>query len=633
MARIPQQFIDEVREKANIVDVVGQYVQLKKSGKNYLGLCPFHEEKTPSFTVAEDKQIFHCFGCGKGGNVYTFLTELEGISFPEAVVKVAEMENLTVPETYRDSNQETQISSEAQQLIKLHEKAAEVYHHMLVNTEAGQQAYEYLLARGLTEALIDEFQIGYAPPERKFLRQVVATDKVSDELMAKSGLFVQRDDGSFADRFYQRVMFPIRNPQGKTIGFSGRFMATPQDDGKGQAKYLNSPETELFNKSQVLFNFDKARNTIRKESEVFLFEGFMDVLAAWQSDVKNGIASMGTSLTAQQIGMISRVAKNIVICYDGDQAGINATNRAIELLTNNSCMSLDIVSIPEKLDPDDYVRKYGTEAFNELALHGRETVFAFKMRYHRQERNLNNEKEQLAYVDDLLIELAKVPSLIQQDRYLTQIATEFHISRDVLQQQFRQVKEARREQSHQNVSRPVDDLARMQPPPENYGVAYVDDSGNLAADVGHGAFRQKKLTQLEKAERLLLYRLFNDSHILYRLREQEVQFIHEEYQEIYFLLDSYIEIKGAFDLSGFLDFLKQPQVKSLVTEIANLKVPEETSEREIESILRHFRKGRLAEKIAMTKVKQQEASQLGNAQQALELAVEIINLTKQLKQA
>lgn len=245
MARIPQTIIDDIRERSNIVDIVGQYVQLKKSGKNYFGLCPFHNEKSPSFSVAEDKQIFHCFGCGRGGNVYGFLQELEGISFPEAVVKVAEMNDIPLDPQYQQSEGINEATSQTSQLIALHEKAAEVYHHMLVNTAAGQEALDYLLDRGLTMALIEEFNIGFAPNERSFLEKVFLNEQAKAEFFPDTGLFVQRNDGSLADRFYQRIMFPIRNPQGKTIGFSGRWLASEKVGDQDQPKYLNSPETIL----------------------------------------------------------------------------------------------------------------------------------------------------------------------------------------------------------------------------------------------------------------------------------------------------------------------------------------------------------------------------------------------------
>lgn len=621
VARIPQNVIDEIREKSNIVEVIGQYVQLKKAGKNYVGLCPFHEEKTPSFSVAEDKQIFHCFGCGRGGNVFGFVEELEGLTFPEAVAKVAEIEQIPFAPEYKIDTQAHTLNSPQQGLIKLHEKAKEVYHHMLVNTAAGQAALDYLLNRGLTEELIAEFEIGFAPNERQFLRQVFANEKVETALLAQTGLFVERENGELADRFYQRIMFPIHDAKGKTIGFSGRILTTEEFKGENQPKYLNSPETELFNKRQVLFNFDKARPTIRKENTVFLFEGFMDVIAAWQSGVKNGIASMGTSLTSQQIAAIERVAGEIVISYDGDKAGLAATDRAIGLLAEHSNLDLAILQLPEKLDPDEYVRKYGSAAFYDLAYHGRETVFGFKMAYLRQNRNLGNEKEQLDYVTELLQELAKVDSLLAQDRYLTQIAMEFHLSRETLQQQLSEFKQARR-QAEKKPTQPKADYEQVS----------HDVSGDSSSTVLPQT-PKRALTQVERGEQLVLYRLFNDSSLLARLQQAQLVFIHDEYQTIYFMYENFIESFGSFSLPDFLDYLTETSIKNKVIEIAYLTVPQDSSEEEIKSILRLFQKARIAEKINQKKFLQQEASQLGNMQQALELAVEIIDLTKKLQQA
>ncbi|KAF1304212.1 MULTISPECIES: DNA primase [Enterococcus] len=613
--RIPSTVIEEIRSKTNIVEVVGQYVQLKKSGKNYSGLCPFHEEKTPSFSVAEDKQIFHCFGCGKGGNVFSFIQEIEGLSFPEAVVKVADLESIPMAQQYQEV--EASENTQSRQLIELHEKAVEVFHHMLIHTAAGQGALDYLLERGLTQELIETFQIGFAPNERHFLGQIFQNEKVPETLYSASGLFVEREDGTFADRFYQRIMFPIRNPQGKTIGFSGRFLPTEGLSGKEQPKYLNSPETELFNKRDVLFNFDKARSTIRKESTVFLFEGFMDVLAAWQAGIQNGIASMGTSLTNQQITAIERVAKELVICYDGDTAGVEATNRAIGLMQEHSRLRLTIVSLPERLDPDEYVQKYGVDAFQELAYHGRDTVFSFKMMYHRLHHNLQNEKEQLDYVQELLKELTKVDSLIEQDRYLTQLSTEFHISRETLQQQFRQFRQDQRIQNNE----------QRQPTKERNPAFRGTKSPPIIG------VKAKQFTQLEKAERLLLYRLFNDPFLNQKLKQQQLQFVHERYQEIYFLYDTYVESTGNFLLPEFLDFLKDQEIKNIVIEIAYLNVPEESSDHEINYLLQIFKKAEIADEITKKRIQQQEASQKGNQQLELELAVEIINLTKKMKQA
>lgn len=611
MARIPTQVIDEIRDRTNIVEIIGQYVQLKKSGgKNYVGLCPFHNEKSPSFSVAEDKQFYHCFGCGRGGNVFRFIEEIEGLSFQAAVLRVAELEGIPVEEQFFTSVEEQTGSSRTSALIRLHEKAAEIYHHLLMHTTAGQVALDYLLERGLTEETIKEFQIGFAPIQREFLEKIFLNEKLPKELFAASGLFVEREDGQLLDRFYQRVVFPIRNAQGKTIGFSGRWLDLPETLSENQAKYLNSPETEIFNKREVLFNFDKARSTIRKESEVYLFEGFMDVLAAWQAGVKNGIASMGTSLTQPQIQIIEKIATSLVFSYDGDTAGIEATNRGIELLKTASPLELSVLNFPERFDPDDYIRKYGQAAFVNLARHGRETVFSFKQAYHRLNRNLSNEKEQLDYLEQLLKELIDVDSLLEQDRYLTQLSTEFQISREVLQQQFRQLKQQNRAQRQQSQA------------------SFVPEAPPIQSVI---PIQTQRKSQVDKAQEILLYRLFHEEGFNQRFKNLAISFPKEHYQELYVLFDTYIAIETSFEIAKFFDFLQDEQLRYLVAQIENLKLPEESSEQELQDILRVIRNAAVQEEIQQKKIEQQMASQMGNQQRELELAVEILNLTKHLK--
>ncbi|UDM43995.1 DNA primase [Enterococcus faecalis] len=619
--RIPQEVIEEVRHRTNIVDIIGQYVQLKKSGKNYMGLCPFHEERSPSFSVAEDKQIFHCFGCGKGGTVFNFLQEIEGISFPESVKRVADLEHLSVDFDWSEPREvaDTPENQQRRSLLQLHSKAAELYHHILVNTKIGEPALNYLLERGLTQELIETFQIGFAPQKRDFLSQVFKNEQLDETLFEPSGLFVQRDNGTFLDRFYQRIMFPINDPQGNIIAFSGRLLKTADFPGDEMPKYLNSPETTLFNKREMLFNFDKARKEIRKENTVLLFEGFMDVIAAWQSGVKSGVASMGTSLTNEQIRRLERVAKEVVICYDGDNAGVQATNRAIQLLQENSHFDLSIVSIPEKLDPDEYVRKYGAEAFQNLANHGRETVFSFKMNYHRLTRNMNNEKEQLDYVNELLRELTNVQSPLERDRYLNQIAQEFQLSVHSLEEQFNQLKQEQRSVQRQERQQFYQD--EMMPPPMEEPVFEENHVQN-----------KLPLTQVQKAERSLLFRLMNEQGVRQTVQQlPDFSFAHDEYQELYFLLESYATLHQSFDIADFINFLQDNQTKQLAIEIAYQNLSEESSEREVADLLHVIALSSIAEAIEQKKIQQQEAKRVGNQQLEAELTMEIIQLARQLK--
>lgn len=615
MAKIPQHIIDDIRNKTNIVDIIGQHVHLKKAGKNYSGLCPFHDEKTPSFSVAEDKQFYYCFGCKKTGNVFQFLQELEGLSFQEAVVRVAEIEGITLAEEYKHSEEKSDYSPLQARLMQMHQKACEVYLHILKHTQVGLAALNYLQKRNLDLELIDTFQIGFAPNERNFLFKILSKDGYTFDEMLSSGLFVQYGDNQLMDRFYQRVMFPIRNERGKVIAFSGRFLPTNDSmiDDKEQPKYLNSPEGPLFNKRDVLFNLDLARVDIRKTNEVFLFEGFMDVIAAYRAGIKNGVASMGTSLTEQQLNMISRLAQEVIIAYDGDAAGQNATFRAIELFEQQTRLNVSVVALPEKLDPDEYIKKNGEDAFYQLATHGREGVFPFLMRYRKQGRHLSNEREQLAYIQELLADLLKVDSIIEQDRYLNQIAVEFNISRDALQTQFMQ---QRKENSHNQVA---NTYQRRTPQP-------IAQSQTIVT------ITHVKKTQLQKAQELLLNRLFNNPMLNQRMKAEQIEFPDEIYQQIYFLYDTLVETTNTFEVAKFLDILKEDQLKSIVADVIRLNVPEEMEEKEWQDLQKLFKRVTLEKQLNEKKVAQQLASQQGNQALELSLAMEVIQLTKQLKQ-
>lgn len=621
--RIPQEIIEEVRQRVNIVEVIEQYVQLKKSGKNYVGLCPFHEERSPSFSVAEDKQIFHCFGCGKGGTVFNFMQEIEGITFPEAVRKLAEIENLPLASKLaKNISHVTDQTSVNQQLIQLHSKAADLYHHVLMNTQVGEPALDYLLKRGLTKEVIQTFKLGFAPSKRDFLYQVFLNDQIKEDTFAKTGLFIQRENGSFLDRFYQRIIFPINDERGNIVAFSGRFFETVDFSSEGMPKYLNSPETNLFNKRDVLFNFDKARKDIRKESTVFLCEGFMDVLALWQSEIPNAVASMGTSLTNEQIRKIERISKEIVLCYDGDRAGLEATNRAISLLNDHSQLQLSIVCLPEKLDPDEYVRKYGSKMFKELALHGRSTVFSFKMAYLKLSRNMSNEKEQFDYVNELLQELVMVHSAVERDRYLNQISQEFQLSFQTLESQLNELEKEKRLEKRQ--MQLVDQTKKNKESVTNQGFDFTNFSTELK--------NKPALTKVEKAERVLLYRLMNEQITRNLIKQKSFCFAHDQYQELYLLLDSYLSIQDSFVLANFLDYLQDEKMKQLTLDISYQVISEESSERELLDIIKVIHNSSLEELILQKQKQKQEAQRLGNKSLVDELAIEVVCLLQQLQQ-
>lgn len=609
---IPQETIEMVRQQTNIVDVVGQYVQLKKSGKNYLGLCPFHNEKSPSFSVAEDKQIFHCFGCGKGGNVFSFIQEIEGLSFPESVEKVADLANISVSLnlTNRPQVMSPKVLEESQ-LIQIHEKTSELYHHILMNTQVGEKALEYLKERGLTEEVIKTFQIGFAPRDRRLLHKVLEKDNYSDEVLKKTGLLFQLEDGNWIDRFYQRIMFPITNFQGKVIGFSGRILEDVDFDATDQPKYLNSPETDLFNKRFILYNFHQSRTEIRKKNEVILFEGFMDVISAWMSGVKNGVASMGTSLTMEQINALEKISDEVLIAYDGDNAGIEATSRAIDLLSNQSSMGIQIISIPDKMDPDDYRRKYGEDNLHQLIKNSRETVFQFKKDYLKRNKNLTIEADKLLYIDELLGELIHVSSIVEVDLALSQLADDFHVSKNTLQNELRTKKQSFKQQSMASFSQ------------EDYGEKEI---------VIPKHYEVKKIGQVEKAEMTLIFRLLTErSAYQFLSAREDLTFAHDVYQELYLHLTNYIQLHGEIVIADFLDYLKEQELKQVLIQTTMQNFSEESTKQELEDCLLVIKKGEIQERINTLINDQQEARRVGNSDLEAEATLQIIMLQKQLK--
>lgn len=615
---IPDETLERVRSQANIVDVVSQFVQLKKQGKNLFGYCPFHDERTPSFSVREEKQLFHCFSCGRGGNVFTFLMELEGLSFPEAVLKVAELADVEIDPAIQAQQQQQKPAADTKQgkLLNLYEWTSEFYHHILLNTTTGEEALNYLLERGLTRETIKQFRLGYSPPQRVALKQYLSGKAdYEDNLLKESGLFSDRSDNELLDRFSNRIIFPIRNRQGQIIAFSGRKFLEGEGEQAHIPKYLNSPETSLFNKSTVLFNYDSARSSIRREGMVILFEGFMDVISAWQAGVKNGVASMGTSLTEEQIHLLDKVTDSIVVAYDGDTPGMEAAKRATDFLTEKSHFTVEVVLFPDKSDPDDFIKNKGPEAFKELLAHGRETLIGFLMRYHRLSLNLNNESDQLTYIEQILKEMIRVPSAIEREMYFQQLAEEFGLPIDTLKEQFHQYLQAFQRKRTQERKQEFDTQKQEAPV------------------IPQVRKQVRSLTPLEKAERLLLYRLFHHPEILVKLHSQPepFQFANEDSQLLFMLFESYAAEASEPRVDGFIDYIKERELKEKVTEIELMSVSEEFSDEEVDDCIKRINQASLYHQLEDSKKAMQEASRTGDLDTQRTLMMEIVKLTRQLK--
>ncbi|MCO6543902.1 MAG: DNA primase [Lactobacillus sp.] len=606
--KIPEEFIEDVRQKTNIVDVIEPYVQLKKSGRNLFGLCPFHEEKTPSFSVSEEKQIFHCFSCGRGGNVFKFLMEIENLSFPEAVIKVADFSGISLPEDYQAVT--VQNSNSQFSLLKQDYQAAQaLYHHILLKTTTGEPALKYLQQRQLSLETIKHFQIGYAPKENKTLVSFFQGKNKEYAELNSSGLFSEDDAGNLYDRFRDRVMFPITDQSGNIVAFSGRILTTATATDQPIAKYLNSPETEIFNKGQTLFNLAAAKKAIREQGEVVLFEGFMDVISAYQAGVVNGVASMGTSLTDQQLYMLNRITKRIVICYDGDTPGIKAAQRALQLLKSTN-FDVGVVVIPNGQDPDEFIKAQGAAAFKTLVEHKSLTPTAFMIKYLSQQYDLSNDADKVEFLNGALEYIIQVQSPVEQELYLGQLADQLGISKQAVQ------KELQDKQKTQKILQPAADYGQPQ--------AVINSQANH--DLGYN-----QLGSVEKSERNLLNIIFHFPEVVGILdKYADFSFVHQQYQDIFdcWLRNSLLQTD--LTVAQFVDLVPD-NLRELVVTIEMMERPADYSEDEVRDYIDNIRHHEQQQQLQTYQTQIKQAAQIGDAQQELQLTMELIALRKKLE--
>ena len=410
---IDQSFLDELTARSDIVDVVSRYVSLKKSGSNYFGLCPFHNEKSPSFSVSQDKQIFHCFGCGVGGGVISFIMRAEGLEFYDAVSFLAKQNGMTVPE----NNYDKKTSKSRERLLALMKDTARFYYSELWKPE-NINVQQYFAKRGLTRKTMNRFGLGFAP--NSFFATMDAMKEkgyTQDELLA-CGLVAKSEKGNLYDKFRNRVMFPIFDLRGNVIAFGGRVM----DDSK--PKYLNSPETAIFHKSRNLFAIEKARKTTN--DYFILAEGYMDVIALHQAGFDSAVASLGTALTEEQARLIARYTKNIIISYDADNAGQMAAQRAIDIL-KKSGLNVRVLRIPNAKDPDQFIKEKGSDAFRRLIEQSSDDI-AYKINNIASKFDLEEDQDRISFLKEAAYILALIDSDIEREIYTTRVANMAKIS-------------------------------------------------------------------------------------------------------------------------------------------------------------------------------------------------------------
>lgn len=598
--RIPQEVIEQVKTASDIVDIIGEYVQLKKQGKNYFGLCPFHDEKTPSFSVAPDKQIYHCFGCKKGGNVINFLRDVENYSFVQAVQVLAKRSGIQLP-TVANANEPSGEDREETDILHAYDWLVRYYHHFLKFSKEGKTALNYIKKRGISEATIDKFQLGYAPQSSELTKNFLIKKGYDEQFLIHHRLLTVNEQGQMNDPFRGRIIFPIRNHLGKTIAFGGRTLQ------EGQPKYINSAESKLFQKNQMFYNFDQARKHVRQEKSFILFEGQMDVLAADQIGIKHSIATLGTALTSYQARLLQRYAQEIILCYDADEAGLEATYRAANLLRkyNNH---VRIVRLPEGFDPDDFIKKHGADSFLEL-IKNSDSYIPFYMHYIKRDFDLSVETERINYVQNVLKQLATVKSAIEREYYLKDLSQTFSLSLTSLMDEIR-----RYEKQHQDEK------------DKRYGDRYT----NIRHSTPVG---EQLLPAYVKAERQLIAYMLQNKFVAERVQnELGANFNFEDHQVLVTYLYGFYEVGNEPNISSFIQWIDDENIQHIVTELGMLPINDSVNEQEITDYITNIQQHSERGTINYFIQKQKEAEQANDPIEAAKIAMRIVELKRKLNQ-
>jgi len=594
--KIRDDVVNKIREQNDIVEVIGEYVKLTKRGKNHFGLCPFHGEKTPSFSVEQEKQLFHCFGCGKGGNVFTFIEEIENIPYREAIQFLAKRVDYALPTTQITDRQ---YSEETNQLFSAYDWLVKYYHHLLKYSEQGEEALQYIRQRGLSDETIERFEIGFAPHDSELTVSFLQQKGFQMPFLVKHRLLNSTNQGSYLDPFRGRLIFPIENHTGKRVAFGGRAL------GDQQPKYLNSPEHTLFHKAHILYNFSQARGHIRKQDEVIVFEGYLDVLAAYQANVRNVVATLGTALSAEQAKLIKRTANTVIVCYDGDEAGLQASYDAALILREHG-NDVKIARLPDGQDPDDYIQSFGSEKFRREILDMSDSFIKFLLQYEKSKYNLTVDSERIRYIENMTKHLATIESSIEREYYINDLADEFQISAQVITEDV--------EQERSKLNRSLKD---NKPINRNTNIRMPQPNETL-------------LPAHMRAERLLLAYMMKHPQVIERVqREIGIQFTVAEHQVIVTHIYALYESSNSIDVSELVDKVDDASINSIVSELAIMNTSTQINDREIDDNIRLI-KSEFTHKDHLQALKRKQKLEK-NPILAAEIGMKIIELTKQMK--
>lgn len=597
--RIEQSVINEIKDKTDILDLVSEYVKLEKRGRNYIGLCPFHDEKTPSFTVSEDKQICHCFGCKKGGNVFQFTQEIKDLSFVEAVKELGERINISV-DIGNSSDYTSQIASNDLTMIEMHELMHEYYQYALLKTVEGEEALNYLTKRGFTEELIKSRGIGYAPNHTHFCHDFLQQKGYDIELAYEAGLLSRNEENfSYFDRFRDRIMFPLNNAQGRIVGYSGRTY------NNQEPKYLNSPETPIFQKRRLLYNLDNARKHIRKNDEAILLEGFMDVIKSDSSGLKPVIASMGTAISDEHITVLKKLTSHITLMFDGDFAGQEATIKTGQHLLQQG-FNVFVVQLPKDMDPDEYITKYGNEKFLEYVNNEKKSFIIYKVNKHKDEI-ANNDLAYERYLKEVTQDIALMNSQILQNKIIKDVAHLFNVDSNTLNSNVLN-------QQQYIPSEPyINDY-------QSYDIEIQNNSNNLFSH----------LSKHESAERALLKHFMNDKDLFlnYHKQLESDDFDNQFFKRIYSVLEDFYAENDSYTISDMILYTDNDNMRDAIIALDNYDINQEPYDSEIEDYMNVINESKYGDTLEELNHKLREASRIGDVELQKYYLEQIVNKNK-----
>ncbi len=539
--RIPEEKIEEVRTANDVVEVIGAHVQLKKRGKNYVGLCPFHQEKTPSFTVSADKQMYHCFGCALGGNVFTFVMEFEKVSFVEAVRTLAARAGIALPE----SEAEVERSGEVEQLYNACRFAGLFFHTNLTKTDEGRTALEYFRSRGFLDDTIRTFGLGYSMQSWDALLARAKDEGISPEHLLKAGLLRQREDGTLYDYFRGRAMFPIFSPAGRVIGFGARKL---RNDDPVQGKYINSPETPIYYKSRVLYGLFQAKEAIRSENNALMVEGYTDLLSLVQAGFQNVVATSGTALTEDQLYLLGRYAKNLALVFDADIAGSQATVRGVGLALEQD-FDVKVVELPQGDDPDSFLQREGAKAFR-ATVESAVSFIDYLAQQFQRAGALSTPEGQAEAVRQIVSAIARMKDELKRNFYLKHVAERYGMYESVL---FRELERAIGKD--RQASRVAASSARRVP-------VYQSDMADVTP---------ARTAPISAPERDILKLMLEGPPEVVQLLASHISTDELENPNVQTLVSTILGLmneSGPVNLSAYVESLTDPELKSIVTDLA-----------------------------------------------------------------